>query len=77
MYKNAKTLVKTKNGESMQFDVDVGVHQGSVLSPLLFILVLDVIAKDLGRGLPWEMLIADDLVILGDHLKTINDEVMV
>jgi len=40
MYVGATTAVKLKNGTSQEFDVKVGVHQGSVLSPLLFIIVL-------------------------------------
>ena len=32
MYDGAKTSVKLKEGESEEFEVKVGVHQGSVLS---------------------------------------------
>ena len=35
MYEGATTTVKFKEGESAEFEVKVGVHQGSVLSPLL------------------------------------------
>jgi hypothetical protein len=35
MYEGAKTTVKVQSGESREFKVKVGVHQGSVLSPLL------------------------------------------
>ena len=38
--------------------------QGSVLSPLLFIIVLETISPKFRVGRPWEMLSADDLVIL-------------
>ena len=41
----------------------VGVHQGSVLSPLLFILVLETISREFRTGVSWELLYADDLVI--------------
>ena len=41
----------------------VGLHQGSALSPLLFITVMDVISKEVGRGTPHAMLFADDLVL--------------
>ena len=34
--------------------VKVGAHQGSVFSPLLFILVIDVIADKAGGQFPWE-----------------------
>ena len=42
--------------------MNVGLHQGSALSPLLFITVMDVISDEIGRGPPHAMLFADDLV---------------
>ena len=41
MYSNAKSRVRVGEGYSEEFEVKVGVHQGSVLSPLLFIIVLE------------------------------------
>ena len=41
------------------------VHQGSVLSPLLFIIVMEAVTHSMREGLPWEMLYADDLVLVG------------
>ena len=34
------------------FEVKVGVHQGSVLSPLLFIIVLDALSREFRAGVP-------------------------
>ena len=45
--------------------MNVGVHQGSVLSPLLFIIVMEAVTHSVREGLPWEMLYADDLVLVG------------
>ena len=40
----------------MELDVRVSVHQGSVLSPLIFIIVLEALSKHLRKGLPYELL---------------------
>ena len=43
MYSNARSRVRVGKGYSEEFEVKVGVHQGSVLSPLLFIIVLEAL----------------------------------
>jgi len=40
MYTGAKTVVRTVYGNSNSSKVKAGMHQGSVLSPLLFVIVL-------------------------------------
>ena len=40
----------------MQMLVKVGVHQGSVLSPLAFAIVVDVVTESVRNGLMSEML---------------------
>ena len=47
----------------------VGVHQGSVLSPLLFIIVLEALLREFRSGVPWEDLNTDDLVIIVELLE--------
>ena len=42
----------------------VDLHQGSVLSPLLFAAVMDVVSSEARSALPSELLYADDLVIM-------------
>ena len=42
----------------------IGLHQGSVLSPILFIMLVDTISQDVRTELPWELLYADDLAII-------------
>ena len=44
MYQNARSQVRVNNLFSDVFNVQVGVHQGSVLSPLLFIIVLEALS---------------------------------
>ena len=45
IYKGTKTRVKVGGGHSEEIDVGVGVHQGLVLSPFLFSIVLDVLSE--------------------------------
>ena len=60
------TAVKFTSGESAEFEVKVGVHQGSILSPLLFTIVLEALSKEFREGLPWELLYADDLALMAE-----------
>jgi len=64
MYEGAETAVRTGDGITYWFKVLVGLHQGSVLSPLLFITVMEVISREIRGGLPWELLYADDSVLI-------------
>ena len=63
MHKATKTRVKTRCGLTQYFDIEVGLHQGSTLSPLLFIIIMDVVPSTVQRDPPWAMLFVDDLVI--------------
>ncbi|XP_047499240.1 uncharacterized protein LOC125045797 [Penaeus chinensis] len=65
-YREARTTVRTKYGRTDEFMIGIGLHQGSVLSPFPFIMVLDVISENFHTGLPWELLFADDLVVVAD-----------
>ncbi len=64
MYEGGTTSVRMNGEESENFEVKVGVHQGSVLSPILFNIVMQAIAENFIKGLPWELLYADDLVLM-------------
>ena len=69
MYTDVKSRVRVKGQYSKEFGVGVGVHQGSVLSPLLFILVLEALSLQFRTGVPWELLYADDLAVMADLLE--------
>src|SRR6218665_1843395 len=63
MYVDAKTAVRIGTGTTGGFEIRVGVHQGSCLSPLLFIIVMDAVSEHIDREVPWGMLYADDLAL--------------
>ena len=69
MYKDVRSRVRVGDGYSEEFGVGVGVHQGSVLSPLLFIIVLEALSRDFRTGCPWELLYADDLMISAESME--------
>ena len=60
MYTGAKTVIRTVCGNSKGFEVKVGMDQGSALSPLLFVIVMEAISREFRVALPWELLYADD-----------------
>ena len=69
MYTNARSRVRVNDSLSEEFSVKVGVHQGSVLSPLLFIMVLEALSIEFRTGCPWELLYADDLVLVAETME--------
>ena len=69
MYKLSKSAVRVNNTVCSKINDKVGVHQGSVLSPLLFIMVLKALSREFRSGLTWELLYGDDLVIIANSLE--------
>ena len=47
-----------------------------MLNPLLFIIVLEALSKDHRIGVPWELFIADDLVIVDTFLERLIELVL-
>ena len=43
------TFVRTCDGDTTDFPINIGLHQGSALSPYLFALVMDEITKGYTR----------------------------
>ena len=68
MYQNAKSKGRINNSFSDVFKVQVGVHQGSVLSPLLFMIALEALSREFRTGCSWELLYAVDLVIVAETI---------
>ena len=66
--KGAKTKVKVGTSLSEEFGVNVGVHQGSVLSPLLIAIVIDVVKTEIKEGKLQEVLYADDIALIVENM---------
>ena len=72
LHTEACTVVKTDSRLNEGFDVKVGLHPGSVLSPLLFAVVMDVVSSRTVSGLPSELLYADDLVLMAPTMEQLG-----
>ena len=72
MYENAKSRVRLNGQFSDAFSIKVGVHQGVALSPLLFIIVIEVLSREFKVGCPWELLYAYDLALMAETLEVLK-----
>ena len=61
------------SGLSGKFGVRVGVHQGSVISPLIFAIVVDAVTEQARKRLLNEILFADDLVLMSENLEDLRE----
>jgi len=66
MYEEVRTRIRTMIGDMEQFSIDIGLHQGSVLSPFLFTTVMDELTRGIQEEIPWCMLFADDIVLIDE-----------
>ena len=72
MYHNCDTSVSSAAGETESFQVRVGLHQGSALSPFLFVVLMDVLTEEVRLELPWVMLYADDIAMCIGETADLN-----
>ena len=72
MYEGSETVVRCAVGTTESFKVKVGLHQGSVLSPFLFAVIMDKIMDKVRRELLWTMLFAYDIVICEETRKEVE-----
>ena len=73
MYIGCRTKVRTVAGESSKFNVEVGLHHGSALSPYLFLILMDVLTERVRKEAPVSMLFADDIVLCGDKYMDMTE----
>ena len=73
MYELSNSAVRVNNIVGSTFNVKVGVHQGSVLSPMLLIMILEALSREFRSGLPWELLYEDDIGIITNSLEELEE----
>ena len=65
-YDNCQTSFIVDGEPTDAFDVTVDVHQGSILSPLLFITIMDYLTEEVRDGSILEMLYVDDIALAAE-----------
>ncbi|KAK3560981.1 hypothetical protein QTP86_023167, partial [Hemibagrus guttatus] len=73
MYERSRTVVRCAVGQTEEFKVEVGLHQGSALSPLLFAMVMDQLSEEVRQESPWTMMFADDIVICRESREQVEE----
>ena len=74
IYQDIKTCVRSSIGNTDDFTVKVGLHQGSALSPYLFDLIIDVLTREVKEELPWSIMFADDIVLCDDKREGVEEK---
>ena len=69
LYEGAKTRVRVSSEFSDEFEFKVGMYQGSVLSPFLFAVVVDVVTEFASEGALSELLYANDLILMSETIE--------
>ena len=64
MYNNVHSKVRFTTCYSKPINVFLGVHQGSVLGLVLFIIVIEPLSREFRIGCPEELSYANDIVIV-------------
>ncbi|KAK3566597.1 hypothetical protein QTP86_001084 [Hemibagrus guttatus] len=73
MYERSRTVVRCAVGQTEEFKVEVGLHQGSALSPFLFAMVMDQLSEEVRQESPCTMMFADDIVICGESREQVEE----
>ena len=62
------------SGLSEEFQVNIGLRQGSALSPLLFIMVMEIISRNINtKDIFRTMMYADDLTIIAESKQDLQE----
>ncbi|KAK3548376.1 hypothetical protein QTP70_011696, partial [Hemibagrus guttatus] len=72
MYERSRTVVRCAVGQTEEFKVEVGLYQGSALSPFLFAIMMDQMSEEVRQESPWTMMFADEIVICRENREQVE-----
>ncbi|KAK3542987.1 hypothetical protein QTP70_008681 [Hemibagrus guttatus] len=72
MYEWSRTVVRCAVGQTEEFNVELGLHQGSALSPFLFAMVMNQLSEEVRQESPWTMMF-DDIVICSESREQVEE----
>ncbi|KAK3568201.1 hypothetical protein QTP86_000225 [Hemibagrus guttatus] len=73
MYERSRTVVRCAVGQTEEFKVEVGLHQGLALNPFLFAMVMDQLSEEVRQESPWTMMFADDIMICSESREQMEE----
>ena len=74
MYERTRRRVVVGSGLSEEFPVNIGLRQGSALSPLLFIMVMELISRKIStKDVLKKVMYADDLAMIADSKQELQE----
>ena len=77
VYDRVVANVRTCGGITSDFSITIGLHQGSALSPFLFVIIMDELTKAIQNEILQCMLFADDIVLVNETRAGVNAKLKV
>ena len=74
MYDGSTTAVRCAVGVTEAFELKVGLHQGSALSPCLFAMVMYRMTDEIREEAQWTMMFADDIAICSESKEQVEEK---
>ena len=74
LYEGAKIRVRVDSKMSEEFEVKVGMHQGSVQPPFILAVMVDVVTEFTRERALSELLYVDDLVLMSETIEGLRNK---
>jgi hypothetical protein len=68
------TSIRTSDGDTNDFSINIRLHHGLALSPYLFALMIDEVIRDIQDGISWCMLFVDDIILVNESRTGVDQK---